>query len=599
MIVTDFAIGLVALASLVLPGWIVARAARVTQPLLAGYTGSVVAFVALVLAMDALGFRLDLLHCGAAWLTLTVATLLACRGKASHPPERETNPRFSWREHWPLLPALAPAFALVAYRATAQPLFGIDTIFRWNYLAEQLLARGTLGFYPPVTAADYAIYSWPDGLAPAVSVQYFWAYALAGQSRAALTAPLVIFQFILLFIGAQALARRMFSDRAAAFAGALLACSPVVLWSTAMGQETGLTAIALVGLLLYLPDQKNLETTGALVFAGIAAGLGALAREYGVVIPVLGLGLALARRLSGRALLIFFAAAALSALPWYARNWLRTGNPLFNLDLFGWFPVNRTHDWLNQSFQIEFGWAHVPAGATRFVIVNCLASLLAGAAGAWLYFRQARGLLVSAAVFVTLWVASIGYTAAGFTNAIRVLSPAIIVGAVLGGAACARWIPSRRHLAGVGFALAVFSTDAALRALTLPGTVYKIPPGDWLAAGHAVQDYHERPIYRALARAAGSQRILTLGPNALLTSQGAQTLPLWSPEVGFLFDATLPTPEIARRLRAAGIGFVLLNKGAVNERYLARSAFFRDPGPTLRPIWSDDEMVFLQVLDRP
>jgi hypothetical protein len=58
---------------------------------------------------------------------------------------------------------------------------------------------------------------------------------------------------------------------------------------------------------------------------------------------------------------------------------------------------------------------------------------------------------------------------------------------------------------------------------------------------------------------------------------GARTLPLWSPEVPCLFDPTVPPPEIARRLRAADIGYVLLHTGRGNERFLARSAFFRDP----------------------
>ena len=590
----DLALGLAALAALVFPGWFAARAARVPQPLLAGFIGGVVALVALVLILDAFGLRIDRFNCGAAWLVLTLAALAYKRRAVAASPV--PGPSSTWREHAPLCFALAPALAVVVYRAVAQPLFGIDTVFRWNYLAEQMLARGTLSFYPPAGAADYAVYAWPDGIAPAVSACYFWTYAFAGASRPLLTAPLVIGQFLLVLLGTHALARRLFSDRAAAFAAALVACSPVVLWATAMGQETGLMTLGVLGLLLYLPADKPAETTGALVAAGLAAGLAALAREYGLALPLLGLALACARRLSLRALLVFSLAAAFAALPWYARNWVRTGNPLFNLDLLGLFPVNRAHAWLNESYQAEFGWAHLPAGATRFAIINCLAALIAGAAGTWLFFRRARPLLLAAALIAALWAASVGYTAAGFTTALRVLAPALALGALLGGAACARWIPARRHLAGAGFAMAVFATDSALRALTLPGTVYKIPPADWLSAGRAVHDYHARPIYAELVRAAGPARILALGPNALLTSRGAQTLPLWSPDVAYLFDDRLAPDAVARRLLAANIGFVLLNRGPANERFLARSAFFRDPGSALRAVWTDGDMVFLEVV---
>ncbi len=598
MTFVDFFLGLIALAALLLPGWITARAARVPQPLLAGFIGSTVALVGVVLLLNAVGVSLTLTHGGAAWLVLAIGA--AWMGRKSIFPTSGSRPHhpWAWRAHWPLFLVLVPALGVVVYRAVAQPLSGIDTVFRWNYLAQQMLAHGTLGFYPPVTAADYEIYAWPDGIAPAVSSLYFWTYALAGAARPALTAPLVICQFCLLVVAAFALARRLFSDRAAAFACALLACSPVVAWATAMGQETGLTAISLTALLCYLPRHRGEETTGTVVAAGLAAGLGALAREYGFAFILLGFVLVVVRRLSWRSRLLFTGTALLAALPWYVRNWVRTGNPLFNLDLAGWFPVNAAHAWMNQSYQAEFSWTHLPAAAGWFLLINCSVGLLGGLAGALGHFRPGRALLAASLVVVGLWFASLGYTAAGFTTAVRVLSPALVLGAVLGGAACARWIPAQRHLAGASLALGLLAVDAALRALTLPGTVYKIPPADWLTAGRAVHDYHARPVYREIARRAGPQRILVLGPNALLTLQGARTLPLWSPEVGFLFDARLTPEETARRLRAAGIGFILLNRGAANERYLAHSPYFREPGNTLRAVQLD-EMYLLEITVPP
>ncbi|MSU47630.1 MAG: hypothetical protein EXS37_00780 [Opitutus sp.] len=59
MMAVDFVIGLVALTALVLPGGIAARAVGVPRPVLAGFAGGVVGFVAVVLALDALGVRLD------------------------------------------------------------------------------------------------------------------------------------------------------------------------------------------------------------------------------------------------------------------------------------------------------------------------------------------------------------------------------------------------------------------------------------------------------------------------------------------------------------------------------------------------------------
>ena len=599
MMLVDLLFGTVAVALLTLPGWWIARAWRVPQPLVAGLVGGTVAITNLAVALDAWQAPLSLAVVGGAWAGVTALAFAAVRNQIRQAGAAPPPVAFAWREHWPLFVPLAPALAVVAYRAIAQPLFGIDTIFRWDWLARQMLARGTLDFYPPVSAADYEIYAWPDGIAPAVSALYFFAYALARAARPVLTAPIVLAQFALLLVATFALARKYFSDRAAALALALVACSPLVLWGAAMGQETGLTALSLVALLLWLPRSRAEENLPAVIAAGFAAGLGALAREYGLAWPLLGLALGVARRLSPRLLGAFVLAAAASALPWYARNWLRTGNPLFDLELGGWFPVNAAHAWLVRSYQQESGWSHLPPEAVRLLLTNAPVALLGGAVGALFYFRRARALLAAAGLVVAIWGVSIGYTAAGFIYALRVLGPALVLGAVLGGAAGARWLLAGRHLAGASVALAVFALDAALRTLVLPSNPYKVPPAAWLATGRALQDYHARPLYREVAQRAGSVRMLVLGPNAQLAAQGARTVPLWSPEVGFLFDPAATAATIARRLQAAGIGYIFLTKGAANERYLARSALFREPAGTLRALWSDDDQVLLQVAGSP
>lgn len=600
MILADLLRGSVATALVTLPGWLVARSWRVPLPVLAGFVGGTVALTNVILTLDALQVRFSTASVGGAWLSVTLAAAVVARKKtAPLDAAASVPPTLAWREHWPLLVPLAPALAVVAFRAIAQPLSGIDTVFRWNWLAQQMLAHGSLNFYPPVSGADYEIYAWPDGIAPAVSGLYFWSYQLAGAARPVLTAPLVLAQFVLLVAAAFALARRMFSERAAAFGIALLACSPLVLWGTAMGQETGLTALALTAMLLWLPRSRAGENLPAMVAAGLAAGLGALAREYGLAWPLLGLAIGLGRRLSPRALLAFVAAAGVGAAPWYARNWWRTKNPLFDLDLGGWFPVNEAHAWIVQAYQPEFGWSHLPPEAPRLLVTNALAGLLGLAAGALLRVRPDRALLAAAGVIAAIWIISLGYTAAGFIYALRVLSPALVLGAVLGGAALARWLPGQRHRTGAAFALALFATDSALRALTLPANVYRLPTSEWLTTGRVARDFDNQPLYGELARVAGSARILVLGPNAQLTALGMRTVPLWSPEVRFLFEAGATPEATARRLRAAGIGFVFLTKGPANERYLARSAFFRDPAGTLRALWSGDDQILLKIADAP
>ncbi len=596
MTALDFGAGLLGAATITFPGWLAARTARVPRPLLAGFVAGAVALVAITIAFDAAGVRLAPRNYFIAWAVLTAATGAWAWSKRGAPPAptSEVQPH---PDGWCLV--LVPVLAVVVWRATTQPLFGVDTIFRWNFLAEQMLARGTIGFYPPFRAEDHAIYGWPDGIAPAVSCLYLWIYGIAGGARVEATAPVVVLQFVLILMGVHALARRYFSTTAAAWACGLAACSPLLAWAAAMGQETGLTTIALVALLLYLPRSAAEETTGAVVFAALAAGLGALAREYGLVLPIVGIVLAVCRRLSPRAIALFALVALLAAAPWYVRNWLLTGNPIYNLALGSLFPVNDVHAWLNASFQAELGWGRLPAGATGAFIGNALVALACAVVGAIAFIRSAPALVLAIAVFAGVWAASVGYTAAGFTYSLRVLSPAIAVAAVLGGAALARWLPAGRAARLTVAGLALLATDAALRALTLPVNAYRLAPRDWLGVGRALHDYHARPIYAELARRIGGERALVLGPHALLVKQGAAVSPLWSPDVRFIFDEKLPPSEIARRLRAAGFGFVLLTQGKVNERFLARSAFFRDPAGTLAPVWSDADMVLLRVQSLP
>ena len=592
MMAFDFGAGLLGAATITLPGWLAARALRVAQPLLAGFIAGTVALVAITIGFDATGVRLAPGNYFIAWFAITAAAGAWAWSKRSipHAPASEVQPLPAG---WWLM--LVPVVAVVVWRATTQPLFGVDTVFRWNFLAEQMLARGTIGFYPPFRAEDHAIYGWPDGIAPAVSCLYFWIYGIAGGARVEATPPVVVLQFALILAGVHALARRYFSTTAAAWACGLAACSPLLAWAAAMGQETGLTTIALVALLLYLPRSPAEETAGTVVFAALAAGLGALAREYGLALPLFGIGLTIFRRLSPRAIALFALVALLAAAPWYVRNWLLTGNPIYNLALGSLFPVNEVHAWLNASYQAELGWGRLPVGATGAFFGTTLVALACTVAGTIAFARSALGLVIGIGLFAGIWAASVGYTAAGFTYSLRVLSPAIAVAAVLGGGVLARWVPAGRAARLTVAGLTLLATEAALRALTLPVNVYRLAPRDWPALGRALHDYHARPIYAEIARRIGGERALVLGPHALLVKHGAAVAPLWSPEVRFVFDEKLAPPEIARRLRAAGFGYVLLTQGRVNERFLARSAFFRDPAGTLTPVWSDPDMVLLRV----
>lgn len=582
--ILDLLWGSAALALLVIPGWRFAQSRALPLPPAAGLITGAVGLLLWILLLQALSMPLS----RATVLPLGFLGALASLVAFKLPSSVTSRPASSWRTDWPLLLPLIPAFGVVAYRAIAQPLFGADTVFRWNFLAERMLDLRTLAFYPPTTAADYAIYDWPDGIAPLVSSLYFWTYLPLGEARPVLTAPVVIFQFFVLILVTRELARRFGGERAAGFAGALLAGGPLFLWAVSMGQETGLTALAMGGLLLYLPESGKNCRPGNVALAALAAALAALSREYGLAFIIFGLGLCLGRRLPLRATVIFLLVAVGASLPWYARNWMHTGNPLFNHPLFGLFPVNVAHLPYMDATRVEY--RALPSGAIQNFLTTCTLGILGTLAGVWFGLTRARAVLAGIALGVLLWVMALNYTAAGFTYSMRVLSPALLLAAVLGGVVCARWVPAQQNFHAVAFALCLLAGDAALRALVLPSHIYRLPYSAWLSTGDAIHAYHKRPVYNQIARLIGEDRMIVLGPHALLVKQNARVLPFWSPELDYLWHDA-PPAKTARRLRDAGIRFLLLSQNPINTRYLEHMPFFRNlTSPHLKLIWSDGDL---------
>lgn len=586
----DLLRGSIALALISGPGWWIARAWRLPCPALAGFLGGTLGFVTLVLALQLAGLPLNRGTLGTGWLAVAglAVGLLARRatGFSFNAPAptiiAATEPAPPW--HRPLLfVAIVPVLAVIAYRTIWHPLYGLDTGFRWGLLAELMWKRHTLDFYPAVTDADFMAYVWPDGIPPLVSSLYVAAYAVAGRVAPIATAPLVLAQHVLLLAGTGALARRYFSATAATLAMALLGVTALSAWAVTMGHETGFTALALVGLLLYLPDSRADDNAATVVAAGLAAAVGALAREYGWAFVVFGLLTAAQRKLPGRSLVIIGAVVLATAAPWYLRNAVRTGNPLPNHPVAGLFPVNEAHERLMALYRESYDLMPQLQEDPLLLVRNGGAVLIAGVLGAVLLFRQARALVGAAGLVVALWVISVPHTAAGLANSLRVLSPALAVGAVLGGAILARWT-GRRVRPMVFLTAVALSIDGAIRALTLPNNTYALPPAKWLEADRVLEAFQDQPSYHEIAARTRGARVLGHGPNVYLAKLGVQILPPWSPELAFLFETHLSPAAARARLRASGVRYLLVAKGQLNQLYLAQSPALAEATPEEMPL---------------
>src|SRR6185312_9668244 len=145
----------------------------------------------------------------------------------------------------------------------------------------KILALRQFSFYPPLTPGDFRTYFYVDGIPPMVSFTNWWLYVSAGAYRPALLAIFVAAQFAGSLAFTYGAAAALFSRRTGILAAAILAACPLFFRSIVLGQETGLTALAIAAMVYFLVTAQRPDDVRAMISAGLAAALCALAREYG------------------------------------------------------------------------------------------------------------------------------------------------------------------------------------------------------------------------------------------------------------------------------------------------------------------------------
>lgn len=590
-----------------LPGWLLGRALGAPAGFAGALLGSAAVLMNLMLVLDAVGRSLTgptlLLGLGIvggilAMIALRRRTFSVARARLEQPAPDERAPRWLW------VP-IGLGLLAIAVKVGVEPLSGYDNVFRWDFLARQILHEHELAFYPPVAAADFLRYGWCDGIAPLITSLYLWSYLSLGDTPAWATTPLVVGQAILLFRLVHELASLHGGRKAGWIAAALLSTSAVLLWGVAIGQETGMTALALVALLLFLEKHRREPAAGWLIWAGIAAGVGALAREYGIAFLAVG-GVALAAqragwRDTGRMVLV----AAIVAAPWYLRNWFRTGNPLFSHELGGLFPTNPVHvDHMHSIRALHaigagVRWSELAGGLLGLAGLPLALGLAGGLANA----RARAPLLAGMLMAMGLWLWSIAQTAGGWVYSLRVLTPAVALGAVL----AAVWLAPRltpRRIAWATLALALVAIDAGPRSLHLPmspAVRWWQEPTSWRELTQLAARWRNEPLWRRLVDAAERRAVLAPDPvvHRVLIDYGATAVPIFSPTVEFLFDPRAEFGPSVERLRAQQIRFVMTTqRNPVLQHHLSRYPFWQglsrtQPQAALKPyviydLWAPD-----------
>jgi hypothetical protein len=586
---------------LFLPGYLLARAARLPAAASAAYPLSAVILTLAVIGFTWLGFPLRFwpvvavicLATGAGYYSLLVLPL-------SPVPDTPATAPLPMRVVGLAVAGLVAVVLL--YRMSVWPLAGPDTPFRWEALARVMLETDGLVHYPPVSHIDFGHYFYCDGIPPLTSGVYWFLYAAHGQPWPAITAIPVALQLVaafgLVFHGGKAL-----SGTAGGFVSlTLLAATPLFIRAVGIGQETGYTALAVAGQLLYGRLARGPGGIQCAVAAGAFAGLGALAREYGVALGIAGL--ASLAWLGGPRfrLLPFVLTAAAIAAPWYVRNWLRTGNPVYCLDVLG-FPVNQVYAGIMTEYQRKFALSSLPlaswTGLARDVSIGAGPVVLAGIIGVVAGWRKAAPAGLVAAVTVALWLWSVGYTAGGLAYSLRVLAPAWVALAVAASGPGASLAARRWSTWGWAVLATGFGGFAVLFAWAHPQGVTEI---DWRAP-------RVGPDLTSDANRGWLSHHLTtsrLEPGKVLTENCFLAIALrhntrfppvmvWDPDLAFLFDAALPPAEVRRRLLSKGVRYVALYRRHPSNSYLLRFNFFHSDERTLDPILTDPQYVLFAL----
>jgi hypothetical protein len=574
----------VAAVIFLLPGWLLARCFATPFPVLTAFLGSAAIFFNSVLLLDALRVPVQ---AGPLCLVIVLWCLLlgrrALRARPAETPGESAGPFWprGWDRLW-LMP-VALAVASLALRAVIDPLSGWDNDTRWDYFARLILAQGSLAHYPPVTAQDFNFYSWCDGIPPLAPILNFWIYAACGSSAPALTAGRVLAEAVLLGFAVHRLSTRLWGEKASWPALAVLATSPLLLWSCAIGQETGLLAVSFVSLLLLLEEHRANPGGNLAGWAGVAAGVGAISREYGLAFILFGAAVLAWRPAERRSIRWFLATAGLVAFPWYLRNWLLTGNPLFPHAFGGLFPTNPVHGEMMRAIAGYWGinagyfdpW-HFP------VVLTCLAGplLLLGAIGAVRAGRRGVVCVLGIILIAGLWWWAIPSTAGGWNYAGRVLAPGLVLAGVLAG-----WVVQLPRGARVGLLamLTVLAVDASRRAWMLPAHPYvaawpySLEP--WRGDVALLQRMRVPDAWEVLIKEAGGRQILVDHPSdhVAVTRLGGHAVPWFSPQVRVLFARDRSSAAIRDELRARGIRFITVRAdNQVSANFCKNFPFLRE-----------------------
>jgi hypothetical protein len=370
----------------------------------------------------------------------------------------------------------------------------------------------------------------------------------------------------------------------------ILTTSSFFLYSVAIGQETGYTALSYAGQLGFAYAATRRPRAGMVVIAGLFAGLGALAREYGPVLSLCGFVVLACERQTWKYLPLFVLVAAVCGAPWYVRNWVLTGNPVYSTNIGLGFAVNPVHAGELALYRERFGIHTLSAAAWLGVVWRAISGAplvwLIGLPGVVAVGRKTPAIGISVLVVLFVWLLSINYTAGGVEYSMRVLTPAYVAlataGGYFGGALLQPTGKRKKLVVAIAYLLIVLCGGyAILGCWSHPYPAHLIRETIATTRDGPMDDANPVAVFAKQFEALGFSPARVLTDDAVLAVAlrrytHSQPVMIYSPEVAFVFDKRIEPAEACRRLIADGIGFVALNYLSNTNFFLAQFPFYHD-----------------------
>lgn len=317
------------------------------------------------------------------------------------------------------------------FKAFTWPFMFGDALFRWHYLGLMTFKLRGFWYYPPITPEHFRVYFMAEGMPPFVQLMYAWVYFSINEVKEG-----VARLFIGLLMGSTVLCTLKLGEdlfeRRIGYISILLLTGSSFFFHNMLSGEGALGECFFLTASIFMLSRSVFQESGdgrLVLFVGFLAGFSALSRYEGIFGILSGLLTLVLLKSTMRRICSYLLGAAI-CFPWYFRNWLVTGNPIYPY-LAELFPTNKIyydiHVITYRQLQTMNAFDAIRAIIAPSNLVTFGFIVLGGLVSLFLVLKNSREkgylLLSPILMFVSLWLIVAPMSGGGVGGALRYLIP--------------------------------------------------------------------------------------------------------------------------------------------------------------------------------